>query len=144
MSWAKAVLTTVGLLLFTSTARGDTDTVLVRDFNFFPASLTIRPGDKVVWKFIQACCIDHTVTRTASPMSWNSGSLAVGETFELVFPTAGTFAYHCIPHQAIGMTGSITVEPIRASTLGWLGLFLLAASLTAAGIYVLGYKRQSA
>ena len=101
MRLVKAVLTTAGLFLFTSTAWGDTDTVLVRDFNFFPASLTIQTGDTVVWKEMQACCIDHTVTRTASPMSWNSDPLAIGETFQVAFPTAGTFSYHCIDRKSV-------------------------------------------
>ena len=146
MRLVKAILTVAGLFLFTSTVWGDIDTVRVQDFSFVPGSLTIQAGDTVVWKFIQACCVDHTVTRSATPMSWNSGSLVVGETFELIFPTAGTFSYFCSPHADIGMTGSVTVQAppaIRASTLGWLGLILLAASLSAAGIWILGKKRQT-
>ncbi len=142
MRLVKAVLTVAGLFLFTSTVWGDIDTVRVQDFSFVPGSLTIQPGDKVVWKFIQACCIDHTVTRSATPMSWNSGTLVVGETFELVFPTAGTFTYFCTPHAGIGMTGSITVQGLKASTLNWLGLILLVASLSATGIWILGKKRR--
>jgi plastocyanin len=35
---------------------------------------------------------------------------ATGSSQQFTFPTAGTFAYHCIPHGGSGMTGTVTVS----------------------------------
>lgn len=93
------------------------DTVQVVDFSFIPASLTLTPGDTVVWKVTQECCIAHTVTRTLSP-AWNSGPLLLGETFQLVFPECGTYSYFCSPHQGLGMVGTIKVVQPGAAAKG--------------------------
>lgn len=56
-----------------------------------------------------------------SSKSTNPGGGGGGPTFDLHFPstgtsqqftfaTAGTWAYHCTPHQASGMTGSVVVD----------------------------------
>ena len=138
------------LFFFAQTAWGDIDTVQVGDFTFVPASLTIQAGDTVVWKVAQECCLQHTTTRSSSPKIWNSGPLALGATFRVVFSFAdsGTFSYFCSPHQGIGMTGSVTALPIasvpNAGALSWLGLLLLGMSLTAAGIWILERERKTA
>ena len=91
------------------------DTVMIVDFNFQPPSLTIAPGDTVLWIVNPAACCVHTVTRTASP-AWDSGPLNSGDEFERVFPVCGTFNYFCSPHQSIGMVGTIdVVEPGAAA-----------------------------
>ncbi|HLG94561.1 MAG TPA: plastocyanin/azurin family copper-binding protein [candidate division Zixibacteria bacterium] len=135
-------------LLTASPAWGKIDTVRVMDFRFVPAALTIQTGDTVLWRVFQQCCIEHSTTRSASPMSWNSGDLALGDTFQLPFPDTGTFNYFCIPHQGIGMIGSITVQPRPpappVSTMGQLGLALLLASLAAAAIWILEHRRKTA
>lgn len=133
----------VAVLLLTPAAWGKIDTVRARDFIFVPNSLTIRAGDTVVWKVTEACCAPHTSTRFASPMSWNSGNLTLNQTFRLPFPDTGTFSYTCSFHGP-GMSGTIKVlqPPPPVEAMGWLGLFLLGASLTAAGIWILERKRK--
>ena len=140
-----------GFILFFfvgSTAWGTPQHVDIRDFFFSPATLTIVAGDTVEWEVIEECCLQHTVTRTAAPNTWNSGPLALEQTFTRVFPSSGTFSYFCSPHQGIGMPGSIIVRPKPATTnvpvMGWLGLLFLGLTLTAAGIYVLERKRRMA
>ena len=38
------------------------------------------------------------------------GPFAQGQSASFTFPTAGTFGYHCIPHQAMGMVGTVQVD----------------------------------
>lgn len=54
---------------------------------------------------------EHTVTPDADAPAgaWDSAGLPGGATFEHTFSSAGTFNYHCIPHKAAGMKGSVTV-----------------------------------
>lgn len=48
-----------------------------------------------------------THTWTSEDGTFDSGSIAPGESFEFTFDTAGTFAYHCNFHAS--MQGTITV-----------------------------------
>lgn len=96
---------------------------------FEPAQLTIAPGDTVVWK--NTGSIAHSVTayedeipegaeyfasggfdsESAARSGYPSqGSISGGESYEYTPQTAGTYEYFCIPHEAAGMKGSITVS----------------------------------
>lgn len=82
--------------------------VIVRDFSFQPASVTVKAGSSIVW----LNCDDPGQpghTSTADLGGWSSPILASGEVFVQRFDQAGTFAYHCEPHPF--MTGTITVAP---------------------------------
>lgn len=144
----KGFLGLVVFFFFASTAWGSTQRVEIRDFFFSPATVTIIAGDTVEWEVIEECCLQHTVTRTSSPNTWNSGPLALEQTFRRAFPTSGTFNYFCSPHQGIGMTGSVIVKPNPIVTgvpvLNGLGLLLLGLSLTATTIYFLERRRKTA
>lgn len=74
------------------------------DFAFTPAEVSVAVGDTVTWEHDGR--IAHTVT--ADDDSFDSGSLAAGDTFTTSFDEAGTFAYVCQFHG--GMTGTITVS----------------------------------
>lgn len=62
-------------------------------------------GDVVTWR--NNGSVPHTVTATNG--SFDSGSLAAGNSFQTTFTTAGTFAYSCQIHGATVMSGSVTV-----------------------------------
>jgi len=112
------------------------------DFSFVPASITIAPGDTIVWKSIQQCCVTHTTTRSTSPMTWNA-VVPLNNTFKLVFNEQGTFNYVCANHAGIGMTGSVAVLS-KVPSLGWMGLALLLSSLGAMAIWILERRRKTA
>ncbi|ADQ68609.1 plastocyanin (plasmid) [Halogeometricum borinquense DSM 11551] len=101
---------------------------------FEPDAITIAPGDTVVWENVGS--IGHSVTayeddipegadyfasggfdsedaaRSAySAGDPESGDIAGGESYEHTFETEGTFEYFCIPHETVGMVGSVTVTP---------------------------------
>jgi plastocyanin len=139
MRFAKGFLTFIGVVLFTQAAWAKIDTVRMTDFAFVPASVTISLGDTIVWKSTQQCCIVHTTTRSAGPMTWDA-TVPLNTTFQLVFGQAGMFNYECTPHAGIGMTGSIVVQQSTPS-LGWAGLALLLSSLGSAGAWLLQRRK---
>ena len=86
--------------------------VLVRDFNFEPATLQVDQGDTIHFNWTGA--IPHTVTSDAATGGsvFNSGLLGQGSGYDLVLDEIGTHPYYCIPHGApggIGMSGTIHV-----------------------------------
>lgn len=81
-------------------------TVQMRDYDFQPQKITIDAGTTVEW--INVGKHIHTVTDANS--AWDSGNLKVGEKFSRRFDAKGTFKYVCVPHEELGMTGSIVVK----------------------------------
>jgi plastocyanin len=78
---------------------------------FSPSTINITRGTTVRW--VADVSAGHTVTpdNAAQAGVWSSASIGTsGQTFEFTFNTAGDFAYHCIPHQAVGMTGTVHVQ----------------------------------
>ena len=110
---------------------GDADHVIdMSAVAFEPADRTISAGDTVAW--VHAGGEPHTVTALESDLpsgvtywasgdfaseeaartGWENGegTVASGKYYVHTFETAGTHGYVCIPHEAAGMTGTITVE----------------------------------
>lgn len=84
---------------------------LTSNFTFSPASVTISVGQTVRW--VNDAAINHTITPREGSQTgvWAEQSMATeGETFEHTFTAAGeVYDYFCRPHEALGMTGQITV-----------------------------------
>ncbi|HET7838890.1 MAG TPA: hypothetical protein VFL04_03970, partial [Rectinemataceae bacterium] len=57
----------------------------------FPDRVSVAPGGTVTWTNRDA--VTHTVT--ADDRSWDSGELAQGQSYSVVFRTPGSYAYHC-------------------------------------------------
>lgn len=47
---------------------------------------------------------------SVAPAPFNLTFPAAGRSVALTFPNAGTFGYHCTPHQGNGMTGTVNVS----------------------------------
>lgn len=93
---------------------------------FEPAELTVAVGDTVTWGFASAghnvCCRPDDNDRVGLPAdgegfaSYGPGESPAGafvprgETYDHTFEVAGQYEYVCIPHDDLGMTGTITVE----------------------------------
>jgi plastocyanin len=98
-----------------------TVTVDVQNFFFSPASVTIHVGDTVQWVWDTP---DHSTTSVkGSAISWDSGVLNTGATFDETFNQAGTFVYYCVIHghdngngTASGMAGQVVVEAAGTPT----------------------------
>ena len=79
--------------------------ITIKDFRFMPSSLTAHVGDTVRWTNRGPSM--HTTTSDTG--LWDSGALAVNQTFSFKFTTAGVYSFHCNIHPF--MTGVITVTP---------------------------------
>lgn len=81
--------------------------IFVGGTSFSDADVTIQPGTRVRWIWQNG---SHTVTPTGHS-EWTSTVLnSSGDVLEHTFNSVGQFAYHCIPHQSLGMTGIIRVQ----------------------------------
>jgi plastocyanin len=78
--------------------------VVIEDFTFHPAVLTVPAGTTVTWTNREAEL--HTVTSTTKLFA--SSGLDSGDTFSFQFMTPGTYEYYCALHPH--MTGTIIVK----------------------------------
>ena len=88
----------------------DVTVVTASGTSFTPANVTIPVGGTVRWVVNNG---SHTVTpdNPGQAGAWTgTGLLNAGAQFEHTFTAAGEFDYHCIPHQSLGMTGTVTVQ----------------------------------
>ncbi len=83
-----------------------TKKVLIKNFRFSPAKITIKRGTRVVW--INKDTAPHTATATNKPRSFDSGRLVRGERFSHTFRRAGKKPYYCEIHP--DMRGRIIVR----------------------------------
>lgn len=97
--------------------------VSIRDFQFAPATITVKVGATVRWTNKGPSA--HTTTSDGG--AWDSGTLAppgsgsgygsgtsAGGSFEVRFTKPGSYGYHCTIHPPSlypGFTGTVVVEP---------------------------------
>jgi plastocyanin len=82
-----------------------TRTVLIKNFHFKPAHITIKRGTKVRW--INKDPHPHTATAN-NGRSFDSGHLDPGERYTHTFKSVGTKKYHCEIHPF--MRGRVVVK----------------------------------
>jgi len=94
---------------------------MTNSLKYVPEEVTISIGQTIVWTNTSSQF--HTVTDDpalaqdrshaqlpAGAQPFNSGNIAPGEVFQRMFDVPGTYVYFCIPHEAMGMVGKITVQ----------------------------------
>ncbi len=86
-------------------AAAGTKSVMIMNYAFSPASLTVSVGDTVTWTNEDTA--PHTVTVTNGPVKFDSGTLQKGQSFSYTFTVAGTYSYYCAVHP--DMVASVTV-----------------------------------
>jgi plastocyanin len=86
--------------------REDPNQVVIDNFVFKPATLTVKAGTKVTW--VNRDDVPHTATSTAKPRRFNSGTLDTDDVFSHTFNQPGTYEYFCAVHPH--MTGRIIVK----------------------------------
>jgi len=80
--------------------------IVIQNFAFSPASLTVTPGEKVT--VMNKDSTTHTVTATGAK-AFDTGDVASGATTTFTAPTkAGSYPYICEIHQF--MHGTLTVS----------------------------------
>ncbi|HZT66241.1 MAG TPA: cupredoxin domain-containing protein [Acidimicrobiales bacterium] len=87
-----------------SPAPSAADTIVIKNFAFQPASLTVLAGATVTVHNED----DSTHTVTADDGRFDTGDIGPGQTVSLQIHGTGSFSYHCSIHQF--MHGSLTVK----------------------------------
>ena len=116
MTVAALVVVVVSTLLVVSVAgahkhptakaqKHPTKTVLIKNFSFKPAQITIKRGTKVRW--INQDSTTHTAT-SKNGRSFDSGRLGKGQRYTHTFKSAGKKKYLCEIHPF--MRGSVVVK----------------------------------
>ena len=100
-----------------------------KPYYFSPDNLTIQPGDTV--NFIDAQDDMHDVMFVEVPKGVNEMIMSPmsekeGDKFSYTFTVPGTYKFHCHPHEALGMTGTLIVgqaskpgETVKMLTTKW-------------------------
>jgi plastocyanin len=101
-----AAATVAGLLAATIAARADDAEVIIDNFVFTPATLTVKAGTRVVWK--NQDDIPHLVVSDTTPPLFRSKALDTDDSFSAVFDKPGTYHYFCGLHPH--MQGTIVVQ----------------------------------
>jgi plastocyanin len=86
-----------------------------------PAKLTIKAGETVEW--LNNGGVVHSVTAVPGDASnakdvalpggaatFDSGFMPPGSKFDYTFTVPGTYRYFCVPHEALGMVGTVVVK----------------------------------
>jgi plastocyanin len=80
-----------------------TDTVVIKQMQFFPAELHVKTGDTVVW--INNDIVDHNVTEEKTK-SFYSDTIAVGKSWKMVIKDSA--GYYCSIHPT--MKGQLVLK----------------------------------
>lgn len=78
--------------------------------HFEPANVTVPVGTTVTWVVTAG---NHS--STSRDGLWDSGVGGVGTSVSYTFNEPGTFRYFCIPHEQVGMVGTVTVVAAGAA-----------------------------
>ncbi len=84
-------------------AAAATHTVTIEGMKFVPAELTVKKGDRVVWK--NQDVVPHTATAAGA---FDSRSIAAGKSWSHVVRKPGRHAYVCTFHP--GMKATLVVQ----------------------------------
>lgn len=71
--------------------------VIIKDFDFSPAKLTVKKGTTVTWTNRDSARHDIT-PNNPTEMFEASRLLAKGESYSVTFDTPGSYEYYCSPH----------------------------------------------
>ncbi|MGX9936701.1 cupredoxin domain-containing protein [Advenella kashmirensis] len=78
--------------------------VTMQNMQFVPATLTVRPGDKVRW--VNKDLVTHTASATGS--QFDSGDISAGASWTYTVQKTGTLGYVCRYHP--GMQARLTAQ----------------------------------
>jgi plastocyanin len=84
--------------------------------NFAPSTVNAQVGDIIRWTWVAGFHTTTSGTIPAGATAWDQTLTGAGQQFEYTVTTPGTYNYFCIPHQAMGMTGTIIVSEAAPAT----------------------------
>ncbi|OKJ97569.1 cupredoxin domain-containing protein [Amycolatopsis sp. CB00013] len=89
-----------------------TQQVMMQDYAYGPAALTVRAGDTVTW--MQHDQAPHDVVTTSAPVAFRSPQLSAGQSWSYTFTKPGTYSYYCSVHP--DMRATVTVLAAETPT----------------------------
>lgn len=95
------------LLFISSSSIAVVHSVVVSNFQFTPASLSVNVGDTIVWTLGSG---NHTTTSNTIPVGadpWDSPINSSVQSFTYIITVAGTYDYICTPHVFAGQIVAI-------------------------------------
>jgi plastocyanin len=75
-------------------------TVTISNFAFSPATVTVAPGDTVVWT--NSDFVPHSAT--ARDAAWDSKAIGANDAWRFVARTRGRHEYYCVFHPTMKAT----------------------------------------
>ena len=96
-------LLVLALLALPALAGAATQTVTIEGMKFQPASVTVKPGDKIVWQ--NKDVVPHTATAAGK---FDSKNMDGGRSWTWTAGAKGRYDYVCTYHP--GMNGTVVVE----------------------------------
>ncbi|GAB3160013.1 cupredoxin family copper-binding protein [Amycolatopsis stemonae] len=105
------LLAVIGLVAVATPARAAGQQVMMENYAFSPAALTVHVGDTVTW--VQHDQAPHDATTTSAPAAFRSPQLSQGQSWSYTFRTPGTYAYYCSVHP--DMRAAVTVLPVATT-----------------------------
>lgn len=104
------------------TSEGGLEVLMTDDLRYIPELLQIRAGETVRWRnssnLIHTVTADPSIVRDPSMVAlptgaapFDSGEMRSGDTFQHTFTVPGIYIYLCLPHDRMGMLGTIVVLP---------------------------------
>lgn len=91
--------------MMAGTAQAAEQQVVISDFDFSPATLTIKVGDTV--EFVNEDGIPHTATREGKD-PFDTEALNQAQSIKITFSKPGEYTYNCSIHPS--MSGKIIVK----------------------------------
>lgn len=95
----------LGGFLMSATGLAATVPVTIDNYAFSPKTVTVHPGDTILWTNKDA--VAHTVTALGG--AFDSGAIDPGKTYRFAFTKAGIYAYRCAVHPE--MRATVMVKP---------------------------------
>lgn len=98
--------TAISLSVFSANLLAKDVVVEIYKKKFIPATITVAPGDRVIWKNIEKRQYHNVWFKQF--VKEEPDYLFPGESYEYVFDNVGEFPYECGPHPK--MTGVVIVQ----------------------------------
>ncbi|MFD9965884.1 cupredoxin family copper-binding protein [Amycolatopsis sp. NPDC058986] len=87
--------------------------VMMENYAYGPAALTVRAGDTVTW--MQHDEAPHDVVTTSAPVAFRSPKLSQGQSWSYTFTQPGTYSYYCSVHPDMRATVTVLAAPTTAA-----------------------------
>jgi plastocyanin len=94
------------VLGLSSPAAASNHAVMIEQYAYSPAALTVEQGDTVTWTNHDS--VQHDVLVTSGPATFQSPMLGQGQSWSHTFTVAGSYSYICSVHP--DMRGSVTAR----------------------------------